>query len=136
MTKYPSVIGLMIGIGLATGVAQPPSTRPDKVHNPNVTEMLHFVVTSSGFGLSTVKVPAGKYVISVANRTGRPDLPLVLERVPPSAQGQAAQAAQTVRDSKTDNHTNRLLEKINLANGTYRIRVTSNPTWILTIEVI
>ena len=93
--------------------------------------MLHFVVSSSGFSHATISVPSGKYVISVANRTGTPDLPIVFERVPPAQ----SQAAEKLKDSVVDKHTNRFFHPIQLANGTYRLRVTSRPTWTLTIEV-
>lgn len=106
--------------------------RPNKVHNPNRTEALTIIVRPSGFGESEIRVPAGRYSLSVFNRSGIDDLPIVLERM---AGERSPTVEQALRNDRADVRLSRFVDRRMLTKGSYRVRIPTHPKWVLKIEV-
>ena len=115
------------------GWAQSASSRPNRVHNPNVPEALTIVIRPEGFAQKVVRVPRGIYALGVFNRSGLDDLALELDRMPGrTIEGPAAERVSTGVAAK---RTARWLRRVTLTPGTHRLRVSNRPAWVCTIEV-
>jgi hypothetical protein len=76
-----------------------------------------------GFISSDLTVPAGKYLISLNNRTGRTDLTFRIDR---ESDGRISQSKSNIRDWR---------EQIVLRAGTYNLSEANNPSWHCAIHV-
>ena len=110
----------------------PAGQRPNRPHDPNRIEPLTLVLRAGGFGTDRIRVPSGRYQVSVFNRTGKDNIPIAFERI---VGGGVPTEGQTIRNAIPDVRTSRFAERLTLQRGTYRLRVPTQPRWVLTIEV-
>lgn len=132
MSTFPRTLAFVFIVVVNAGFGQVSVQRPNKVHDPNRTEALTVVVRPDGFGESKICVPAGRYSLSIFNRSGIDDLPLTLDRM---AGESSAVVNQALRNGKADAKTSHLVERLVLTKGSYRVQVPTRPTWVLRIEV-
>ncbi len=113
--------------------AQSAALRPNRPHDPNVSEPLTLVLRPGGFPVKVLKIPRGKYILNILNRTGKHDVPIELDRMPgASIEGPAAENTAAGVMNRGITHMHRFVE---LAPGTYRLRVPGNARWVCALEV-
>ncbi len=115
-SKLMIVLGIAFwgGIGSAQG---PPTRRADQV--------LSLVLYNSGFEQSLIRVPPGRTLVNVDNRSHVPEVTLDIRR----------EAGESVKalDSRRGRRISR--DVIQLAPGSYIVSVAGAPKWIARIEV-
>ncbi len=124
-----SVLG-MRRIGLLTTKAENPALTQLRTAPP--IKVISVTVNPRGFSPSKVTVPEGLYLIDINNRSGVAELNLQLGTL----------NAKKLKESKrVKDNQGRELKSLdwrgffNLDKGTYTVRESSHPNWILEIQV-
>ena len=95
--------------------------------------MLTLPLLPEGFASDKVTVEAGAYWIDILNRTGVRGLQIEVDRMPGGSVEGNAQKREA--EGPEDKDRSRFLKAVNLAHGTYRVRVVGHPTWVCAINV-
>jgi len=101
--------------------------------DPNKLQTLTIQIQVGGFLQSSLTIPYGYYYVVIANRSGRRDLHLTLEKMPGVSIVGTAQAQVFAAQGRVNSPI--LGQTAHLDPGTYRLSVAERPSWVCRITV-